>query len=251
MKHIASCSFGKDSIATVILAHINNEPIDLIVYSEVMFDENISGEHPLHRDFIYNKAIPIFESWGYEVKVLRSDKTYKDCFLWKICRSNKDNRIGKHSGFPLAFGCKINRDCKIPPIREFYKTIKEDVTQYVGIAIDEPVRLSRLENTNKISLLAKYNYTEQMAYELCQEYDLLSPIYKFTHRNGCWFCPNCKDREFIELINNYPELWNELKILSKTDNLVTDKFNRTDTFDELDKRLNEEIELQKCQLKLF
>ena len=72
MKYIASCSFGKDSIATVILAHINNEPIDLIVYSEVMFDENISGENPLHRDFIYNIASPTFEKWGYQVKVLRS-----------------------------------------------------------------------------------------------------------------------------------------------------------------------------------
>lgn len=251
MKYIASCSFGKDSIATVILAHINNEPIDLIVYSEVMFDENISGEHPLHRDFIYNKAIPTFESWGYEVKILKSKKTYKDCFFNVCGKRAKPERVGKLRGFPIGGACKVNSDCKVPPIKKFYKNIKEDVTQYVGIAIDEPVRLARLENTNKISLLAKYNYTEQMAYELCQEYDLLSPIYKFTHRNGCWFCPNCPDREFIELINNYPELWNELKILSKTDNLVTDKFNRTDTFYELDKRLNEEIELQRCQLKLF
>ena len=251
MKHIASCSFGKDSIATVILAHLNNEPIDLIVYSEVMFDENISGEHPLHRDFIYNKAIPTFESWGNEVKVLRSDKTYKDCFFNVCGERAKPERVGKLRGFPIGWACKVNSDCKVPPIKKFYKNIKEDVTQYVGIAIDEPVRLARLENTNKISLLAKYNYTEQMAYELCQEYDLLSPIYKFTNRNGCWFCPNGSDREFIELINNYPELWNELKILSKTDNLVTDKFNITATFDELDKRLNEEIELQKCQLKLL
>ena len=35
MKHIASCSFGKDSIATVILAHINNEPIDLINENQI------------------------------------------------------------------------------------------------------------------------------------------------------------------------------------------------------------------------
>ena len=230
MKHIASCSFGKDSIATVILAHINNEPIDLIVYSEVMFDEKISGEHPLHRDFIYNKAIPTFESWGYEVKVLRSDKTYKDCFFNVCGERAKPERVGKLRGFPIGWACKVNSDCKVPPIKKFYKNIKEDVTQYVGIAIDEPVRLARLENTNKISLLAKYNYTEQMAYELCQEYDLLSPIYKFTHRNGCWFCPNRSDREFIELINNYPELWNELKILSKAKEIIENleqKVNKT------------------------
>ena len=31
-----------------------------------MFDENISGELPEHIDFIKNRAIPVFESWGYE-----------------------------------------------------------------------------------------------------------------------------------------------------------------------------------------
>lgn len=35
--HIASCSFGKDSIATILLALENNEPLDRVVFSEVMF----------------------------------------------------------------------------------------------------------------------------------------------------------------------------------------------------------------------
>jgi 3'-phosphoadenosine 5'-phosphosulfate sulfotransferase (PAPS reductase)/FAD synthetase len=36
--YIASCSFGKDSIATILLALENNEPLDRVVFSEVMFD---------------------------------------------------------------------------------------------------------------------------------------------------------------------------------------------------------------------
>lgn len=46
--HIASCSFGKDSIATILLALEHNEPLDRVVFSEVMFDHsrNISGELP-------------------------------------------------------------------------------------------------------------------------------------------------------------------------------------------------------------
>ena len=32
MKYIASCSFGKDSLATVILAKEHGEPLDEIVY---------------------------------------------------------------------------------------------------------------------------------------------------------------------------------------------------------------------------
>jgi 3'-phosphoadenosine 5'-phosphosulfate sulfotransferase (PAPS reductase)/FAD synthetase len=249
MKYIASCSFGKDSIATVILAHLHNEPLDLIVFSEVMFDKNISGEHPLHIDFIYNKAIPIFESWGYEVKVLTSNKTYLDCFFYVCGERAKPERIGKYRGFPIAFKCKINSDCKIGPIKKFFKGL--DCIQYVGIAADEPERLKRLENTNKISLLAKYNYTEQKAFDLCQEYDLISPVYQLSNRQGCWFCPNARESECVWLKENKPHYWERLRELSQTPNLVTYKFNRTETFEELDKRLEEKIKNNKAQLKLF
>ena len=38
-KHVASCSFGKDSIATILLALEHGEPLDEAVYCEVMFDD--------------------------------------------------------------------------------------------------------------------------------------------------------------------------------------------------------------------
>ncbi len=37
--HVASCSFGKDSMATILLALKHNEPLDEVVYCEVMFDQ--------------------------------------------------------------------------------------------------------------------------------------------------------------------------------------------------------------------
>ena len=83
-----------------------------------------------------------------------------------------------------------------------------DVYQYVGIAADEPRRLARL-NDKKVSLLAKYGYTEQEARELVEKYGLLSPVYGFSDRNGCFFCPNCKDSELANLINNHLPLFNK------------------------------------------
>ena len=58
--YIASCSFGKDSIATILLALEHDEPLDRVVFSEVMFDHarNISGEIPEHIGWIYDTAIP-------------------------------------------------------------------------------------------------------------------------------------------------------------------------------------------------
>lgn len=223
MKYILSWSGGKDSTATAILAHENNEPIDLIIFSEVMFDKNISGELPEHIDFIRNKCIPLFESWGYEVRILRSDKTYLDCFNHII---TKGKRAGRKAGFPMAGRCVINRDCKIKPIKDFFKGVEYEYVQYIGIAVDEPQRLDRVvRTTNQISLMQKYGYTERMAFDLCKKYDLLSPIYDFAPREGCWFCPNATDCELRHLRNEYKDLWNKLLQLEKTPNIVGNKWN--------------------------
>lgn len=181
--YVASWSGGKDSTATIILAHENNEPLDLIIFSEVMFDKTTSGELPEHIEFVH-KCIETFTEWGYEVKILRSDKTYLDCFHHI---STKGKRVGKKLGFPMAGKCVVQRDCKLKPIREFNKE-HPDAIHYVGIAIDEPKRLARL-NDKTISLLAKYNYTEADAWDLCESYGMLSPIYEFAKRGGVGSAP--------------------------------------------------------------
>ena len=84
MRYLASCSFGKDSLAAILLAKKHGEPLDEAVYCEVMFDKTISGEVPEHRDFIYTKGIPALERMGIKVTVLRGKKTYVDLFTGRI-----------------------------------------------------------------------------------------------------------------------------------------------------------------------
>lgn len=59
MHYSVSWSGGKDSTASIILAHLHGDPVDSIVFAEVMFDivNGISGENPQHIDFI-NVVIP-------------------------------------------------------------------------------------------------------------------------------------------------------------------------------------------------
>lgn len=178
--HIASCSFGKDSIATILLALENNEPLDRVVFAEVMFDHErgISGEIPEHIEWVYNTAIPKLEQMGVKVDVVKSKKDYIHFFRSSV--RGKGKYQGKIYGFPIGGMCVINRECKRNPIHQYYKQFDCDIVQYVGIAIDEPKRLARLKQegkTSQISLLAKYGYTEDMAKAKCLEYGLLSPIY--------------------------------------------------------------------------
>lgn len=91
MRYIASCSFGKDSLATILLALEHGEPLDEAVYCEVMFDADTSGEIPEHRDFIYERGIPFLEKNGIKVTVLRSNVTFMDSF-YRVIQSGGQRR---------------------------------------------------------------------------------------------------------------------------------------------------------------
>ena len=239
--YIASCSFGKDSIATILLAMIHNEPLDKIVTSEVMFDNSrgISGELPEHIEWMKQIAIPkLKELTGIEVDIVRNEKDdyLTEFFKKRGIKTRHPERIGKYQGFLFGGFCRMNSVGKMTPIRKYLRQF-ESYISYVGIAADESKRLARL-NKKSISLLAKYGYTEKMAFELCKQYDLLSPIYKTGSRGGCWFCPNQKAKGFCVLRRQHPELWEELRELSKSGNLITDKFIYDYTFDQMEKKMN-------------
>ena len=183
--YIASCSFGKDSLCSILLALEHGEPLDRVVFSEVMFDneKGISGEVPEHIEWVYNVAIPRLESKGVKVDVVRSKLDYIS-LCNKVLKSGK--KVGQKYGHQNCKPCYANSDLKIAPIRSYLSRMRKDydIVQYVGIAIDEPIRLARLEGTDKISLLTKYGYTEQMAMDKCKEYSLLSPLYSMGCRGG-------------------------------------------------------------------
>lgn len=245
MKYIASCSFGKDSLATILLAIEHGDPLDAVVWSEVMFShaDNISGEMPEHVEWIYGTAIPKLEGMGVKVNVVRAKRDYESFFQTTIIRGK---RKGKVHGFVLGGMCMANRVLKVKPIDDYFRQYgDEEIIKYIGIAIDEPKRLERLEG-NKVSLLEKYGYTELMAKQKCKEYDLLSPIYQYNTRGGCWFCPNCGYKTFALFKKKHPDLWQRLLDLGKTTNLCSNGFKYGETIDSVDRRIdamNRQLEL--------
>ena len=111
----------------------------------------------------------------------------------------------------------------------------------MGIAIDEPMRLARIKKQGKIdkvSLLAKYGYTEDMAKQKCLEYGLLSPIYGGGTRGGCWFCMNARLKDLAKFKLAHPDLWQELLELGKTPNLCSYGFKYGKTVEQINERLD-------------
>ena len=93
-RYVASCSFGKDSMATVILALEHSEPLDEVTYCEVMFDEHTSGEVPEHREFVYEVAIPFLKEAGIRVNVVRGEKTFVGQFQHTIGSGQRAGQSG-------------------------------------------------------------------------------------------------------------------------------------------------------------
>jgi len=79
-----------------------------------------------------------------------------------------------------------------------------------------------------------YCFTEQDAWQLCDSVGLLSPVYAFTDRGGCWFCPNAKRAELRHLYDHHPDLWARMLELQAIPGKTTEKFNRTQKFSDID-----------------
>ena len=160
-----------------------------------------------------------------------------DLFTGRVTRGPNKGMV---RSFPLCGKCAVQRDCKVRSIRQYQKTLPANTVQYIGIAHDEQDRLLRLEDGRQVSLLAKYNFTEQDARQLCEKAGLLSPVYAFTDRGGCWFCPNAKMLELRHLYDHHPDLWARMLALQAIPGKTTEKFNRTQKLSDIDAMFRQE-----------
>lgn len=251
IKRYLMCSGGKDSMASAILCYENGIHLDGVVIAEVMFSNarNISAEHPKHAEWLHNIAIPTLENkFGFPVILLRSDKDYEKLFHRRIVRSKIPERNGAKWGFVLASMCYLKHYCKINDLDGWAKA-QGECEKILGIAYDEPERLiSMHKQKNARSVLEEFKITEAMAYDIDRKYNLLSPFYSSGRkRQGCWFCPNQSVKEMAMFAKEYPDLWNELRIMSKDTELVSENFKFGRTFQSVD----DEITLINGQQTLF
>lgn len=233
MKTFLSWSGGKDSSASIVLCYEKKIPLDGIMFSEVMFDNsrNISGEDPDHIKWVYETAIPIIKSMGYNVITLRSKLDYLYNFNTVFRRSRVPERNGKKHGWLIGKRCWANR-LKVDPIRKFLKSVGE-YQQIIGIAADEEERLKPSQR----SVLLESKVIEADTYSICRSYNLLSPQYEEEDRGGCWFCPNSSIDDFARLAKNHPELWVELEKLSHDKEIVSQGFKYGRTFESVNREV--------------
>lgn len=143
LPYVLGCSGGKDSVATLLLAKLHGEPLDEVLFAEVMFDKETSGEYPEHIEFIKTVLKPwVEQNMGVPFTIVHGSKTYCDNFK-HVCVKGKSR--GKHCGYLLRGKCAMNGYGKLDAIRSYLKKkYPQGCYEYVGIAIDEKLRLERL-----------------------------------------------------------------------------------------------------------
>ena len=183
MQYIASLSYGKDSCAMLEIIKQHNMPLDRIVHVEIMATDTIHADLPPMMEFKAKADKIIKERYGIEVEHVHADRSYEEMFY--TTRNNKT--FGKVLyGFPCQRRPWCNSKLKTKKLKAFNKP---NIVQYIGIAADESNRFHN-PTDRKRSPLVEHGVVETEARKICEELDLISPIYSQSARGGCWFCHN-------------------------------------------------------------
>lgn len=232
MKYIASVSFGKDSLAMLLKLIEEKKPLD-----EVIFYDTGMEFQCIYK--IRDKVIPILKEHNIKYIELKPKETFEYTMFYKPVKK-RNGTISK--GYSWCGGrCRWGTTEKLKAIEKYCKGNYE----YVGIAIDEPNRLSKDRKGNKLFPLVELKMTENDCLQYCYDkgFNWLEDdieLYSILDRVSCWCCSNKNLKELKNYYKFLPKYWQKLKeFQSKTDRPM--KYNKYSVFD-LENKFEHELE---------
>lgn len=163
-----------------------------------------------------DKIIPELKKRGIMFTELHYPKSFEYMFAEKPVRKKNGNI---QFGYSWCGGrTRWGTDRKQSTIKQYYKTIEDDVVEYVGIATDEEKRIPRAREKGQMLPLVDAGLTEQDALQLCRSrgYDWIEcgiDLYDILDRVSCWCCKNNNLKELKNIYQYLPDYWNRLKQL--------------------------------------
>lgn len=209
--YVASVSFGKDSLAMLLLILENLEKYPL---NEVIF-----FDWGMEFQAIYNnrdKVVPILQKKEIKFTELHYDTSFEYNFCEK--EVHKKNGTIQH-GYSWCGGLtRWGTDRKKRTINKYYKSLNKEIVEYIGIAADEKPRIERAKREGQILPLVDFGMTEKDALEYCRikGFDWKEngiDLYDIMDRVSCWCCKNNNLKELRNMYHYLPEYWNKLKEL--------------------------------------
>ena len=208
VKYIASVSFGKDSLAMLLMLIEKNYPLDYVVFYDT----------GMEFDSIYNirdKVKEQLKELNIEYVELHPQEPFWISMLIREVKYRK--KEGYHYGFQWCGGaCRWGTSGKLQAIKKFKKSLNDDVTDYVGIAYDEPKRFEKAKQEGKVLPLVDWEMTEKNCLEYCRNKGYFwheggVDLYDCLDRVSCWCCRNKNLKELKAIYMYLPKYWKWLK----------------------------------------
>lgn len=227
MTYIASVSFGKDSLAMLLKILEKEYPLDIVVFYDTGME--FSAIYNI-RDMI----IPILQKRNIRYVELHPQTSFEYDMYERPVHKRGTNQVHKYGYSWCGGNCRWGTTNKTKTIRDFYKQLKsEQIHEYIGIAIDKPLRLPDnkeyqiiTEDKIKSYPLAQWNMTERDCLEHCysQGYEWLEyepelnkyvKLYDILPRVSCWCCRNKNLDELRNYYHYLPSYWKMLKEIQR------------------------------------
>lgn len=207
MHYIASCSFGKDSLAMILKIIEEHKPLDEVVFYDTGMEFQAIYDT---RD----KLLPILEQNCIKYTELCPKQPFLYTMLNKPCESKQK---GKHNGYGWCGGvCRWGTTKKQNELDKYAE--KKNAIVYVGIAYDEKSRLNKKTKQYKKYPLVELSMTEKDCLNYCYENGFFweesgVKLYDILDRVSCWCCCNKNKKELYNIWKYLPKYWNKLKEL--------------------------------------
>lgn len=204
--HIASVSWGKDSLAMLLMLIERGEAPDEVVYYDTGMEFQAIYDT---RDAV----LPTLDEHG----VLYTELRPKNPMWWDMfCRPVRRRGTGEvhKRGYGWCGGlCRWGTKAKTSAIDRYAR--ERGAVQLVGIAADETERLERANNSGHVHPLAEWGVTEYEALAYCYSrgFEWMERgvrLYDVLDRVSCWCCRNKNLKELRAIHDYLPDYWERL-----------------------------------------
>lgn len=199
MKYIASVSFGKDSLAMLLLLIENRYDIDEVVF----YDAGMEFQA------IYDTR-DIIKGLLKELNIKYTELKPEISFMDKMLNIEVHKRDGRTQyGYGLCGGrCRWGTTEKNKTIEKYLKEqYGQNYKEFIGIAYDEISRIEKERNKHKLLPLVDWKMTERDCLEYCYNRGFYWKengvrLYDMLDRVSCWCCAN-KNKKELENMRIY------------------------------------------------
>lgn len=211
VKYVASFSGGKDSTAMVLRLIEARTPLDYVAF----YDTGMEFQAIYS---VKDRIKEIASQNGIQFVELHP----KEPFLYSMLeRPVKSKGVITHYGYAWCGGrCRWGTTEKLRAIENFKKSLEDDVTDYVGIAADEPQRFGKAHTEGKVLPLVSWGMTEADCLRYCRERGISwiengIDLYDVLDRVSCWCCANKNLKEMYAIYRYLPAYWERFRELQR------------------------------------